>query len=77
MHLLIIILLIGFALFLGFIYFIPTLIAINRNHHNRNAIFALNLLLGWSFIGWAISLTWSLTQVYPRNQPLKATLIHH
>jgi len=42
-------------------YFLPTLIAAGRRKRNTVAIFALNLLLGWSLIGWVISLVWSLT----------------
>lgn len=42
-------------------YFLPTLIAGIRNHHNAGAILALNLLLGWTFIGWAAALVWSFT----------------
>ena len=49
-------LLIGLA-----IYFLPTIIAMARGKRNALAIFAMNLLLGWSFIGWAIALVWSLT----------------
>lgn len=44
-------------------YFIPTAIAAFRGHHNTMAIFGLNLLLGWTFIGWVASLIWSLTAV--------------
>jgi hypothetical protein len=44
-------------------YFIPTTIAAFRGHHNTMAIFGLNLLLGWTFIGWVASLIWSLTAV--------------
>ena len=32
-----------------------------RRKANTIAIFALNLLLGWTFIGWIVSLVWSLT----------------
>lgn len=45
------------------LYFIPTVIAFFRGHHNAVAIFGLNLLLGWTFIGWVASLVWSLTAV--------------
>lgn len=58
-----IVLVIGLALFLGAIYFMPTIIALNRKHHNRYAIFVLNLFLGLTFVGWVISLSWSLTKV--------------
>lgn len=36
-------------------YFIPTFIAMDR-HHRRAAVFAVNLLLGWTLIGWSVAL---------------------
>ena len=42
------------------IYFLPTFVAKKRNHKNTAAIFALNLLTGWTFLGWAIALVWAL-----------------
>lgn len=42
-------------------YFIPTLVACFRGHRDSTAIFALNFLLGWTFIGWVAALVWSLT----------------
>ena len=42
------------------LYFVPSFIAVNRNKRNKNAIFALNLLLGWTFVGWVVALVWSL-----------------
>ena len=41
-------------------YFLPTLIAFLRNHKNKLAIFLLNLLLGWTVLGWVVSLVWSV-----------------
>jgi len=41
-------------------YFLPTLIAFIRQHKNKLAIFLLNLLLGWTVLGWVISLVWSV-----------------
>jgi len=43
------------------IYFLPTVIALARGHHNGFAIFLTNLLLGWTLIGWVIALIWSVT----------------
>ena len=40
-------------------YFLPTLIAFLRQHKNKLAIFLLNLLLGWTVLGWVVSLVWS------------------
>jgi hypothetical protein len=41
-------------------YFLPTLIAFLRQHKNKLAIFLLNLLLGWTALGWVASLVWSV-----------------
>ena len=41
------------------VYFLPSLIAFSRQHKNKIAIFLLNLLLGWTVLGWVGSLVWS------------------
>ena len=53
----------GFFVVISFIvaYFLPALIAHVREHNNTAAIFVLNLLLGWSFIGWCVALVWAFT----------------
>lgn len=43
-----------------FFYFLPTLIAVHREHRNRGAIVVLNLFLGWTLIGWVIALVWAV-----------------
>ena len=45
----------------GFIYFLPAVVATAREHHQRPAIAVLNLLLGWTLIGWALALVWACT----------------
>ena len=50
-------------LILGALYFVPTIISNVRQHHNSSAIFALNLLIGWTFIGWVGALVWACTAV--------------
>lgn len=45
------------------LYFVPTLIANSRGHPNWPAICALNVLLGWTVLGWVASFVWSLTAV--------------
>jgi hypothetical protein len=47
------------------IYFLPSIIALARHHHNAFAIFLLNLLLGWTVLGWVGSLVWSVTAIAP------------
>jgi Superinfection immunity protein len=42
-------------------YLLPTLVAAWRSHHQTAAIFVLNLLLGWTVLGWIIALVWAMT----------------
>jgi hypothetical protein len=42
-------------------YFLPTMIALARRHHNAFAITLTNLFLGWTVLGWIIALVWSAT----------------
>ena len=42
-----------------FLYFLPAYLA--RNKSNFTAILVLNLLAGWTFIGWIIALVWALS----------------
>lgn len=44
------------------IYLLPSIIAFNRGRKNSGAIFVLNLLLGWSVIGWVVALVWSIKE---------------
>jgi Superinfection immunity protein/zinc-ribbon domain len=41
------------------LYFLPAYLA--RNRSNFTAILVLNLLAGWTFIGWIIALVWALS----------------
>ncbi|MBO5928224.1 MAG: superinfection immunity protein [Clostridia bacterium] len=43
------------------IYFLPSCIGWSRSHNNGTAIFILNLLLGWTILGWVCALIWSFT----------------
>lgn len=38
----------------GAIYLFPSYIG--RKHRNQKAIFIINILLGWTFLGWIVSL---------------------
>ncbi|MBD0257063.1 MAG: superinfection immunity protein [Cytophagales bacterium] len=42
------------------LYFLPTILGWNKR--NVVAIFLLNLLLGWSLIGWIVALIWALAK---------------
>lgn len=52
--------LIVIAIGLG-VYFIPAIVASANNHPQAGAIGVLNLLLGWTLLGWVGALVWSLT----------------
>lgn len=43
-------------------YFYPMYEAHFRKQPNFDAIFMVNLLLGWTFIGWIVALVWSLRE---------------
>lgn len=43
------------------VYFLPTILAANKVHKNMGAIAALNILAGWTFLGWLIALIWACT----------------
>jgi len=55
------------ALVLGavLVYFLPWLIAWGRGKSNTVAIFVLNLLLGWTLVGWVVALVWASTAETP------------
>src|SRR5271163_4379903 len=66
----------GFFLVVSiFLYFLPAFLA--RDKHNFTAILVLNLLAGWTVIGWIIALVWALSsasqpQAPPPFQPAPA-----
>lgn len=45
------------------LYFLPAIVAQQRGHHNTGAILLLNVLLGWTVLGWIVALVWSATAV--------------
>ena len=51
----------GSFIILSLIYFFPTMICLLRRHNNKIPIFIVNILLGWTFIGWVVALVWSFT----------------
>ena len=57
------------------IYFLPTIVASNRGHESAGAIFFLNLLLGWTMLGWVVAFVWAFTNpthVVVNNQTQKS-----
>ncbi|MBI3602214.1 MAG: superinfection immunity protein [Candidatus Omnitrophica bacterium] len=48
-----------FGLWCLIFYFIPTIVAKLRRHINFASILLLNLLLGWTILGWVGALIWA------------------
>lgn len=46
---------ITFLIIVGFVYFLPTIIANNRRPPNFYSIVLLNVLLGWTIVGWLVA----------------------
>jgi len=42
-------------------YLLPTSIAYKRRHRSLLAIFVMNLIFGWTLLGWGLSLVWACT----------------
>jgi len=58
------------------IYILPSIIVIIRNHQSSTSIILLDLLLGWTLVGWVFALVWSFTnpaQVIVNNQTAQST----
>ncbi len=47
-------------------YFIPAIIATNRDHRNQGTILFLNLILGWTFFIWLALILWAVIE---RREP--------
>ena len=50
------------AAFMFIFYFLPWGVAASNHHLNTTAIFILNLLLGWTGLGWIVALIWAFTK---------------
>lgn len=44
------------------LYFLPSIVARARNHRNCGGVFILNLVFGWTLVGWVASLIWATYQ---------------
>ena len=55
-------------LMLGLVfYLLPSVISATRNTQHSGAIFAVNLLFGWTTLGWIAALIWAIVE-----QPARA-----
>jgi tetratricopeptide (TPR) repeat protein len=53
------------------LYCLPTLIAHARHRRQTTTICLLNLLLGWTLVGWVAALVWALLEETPRQLELQ------
>jgi hypothetical protein len=44
-----------------FLYFLPSVISFKRHVRSRVQVLILNLVLGWSLLGWFIVLVWAFS----------------
>ena len=42
------------------LYMLPTLIAFGREHPHRQDLAVVNILLGWTLIGWVGAFLWAM-----------------
>jgi len=48
-------------------YVLPTLLAFKRDRHKKWRIAAINLLLGWTLIGWIVAMLMTYAYEPPRD----------
>ena len=51
------------------LYLCPTIVAVLRKHNATRGVFAVNLFLGWTIIGWLVALVWSMSSNKRSTQP--------
>ena len=59
-------------LFFSLINLLPSIVAFVRKHRSKWSIFIINILLGWTIIGWIITLVWSLSYAGENHQTEQA-----
>lgn len=50
---------ISIVIFSIIIYFVPSIMAYDKQHSQKQTILLINFLLGWTVIGWIASLIWA------------------
>ena len=74
-HVITVIVLIGLAMAAAGLYLLPVLVGWARHVPGLAAIAVIDLLLGWTFVGWVAALALALRPVYPAG-PL-VQLVQH
>ena len=58
-------------------YLAPSIVALVRRAPNTSSVVAVNVLLGWSLIGWAIALAMALRSAHPDGGTGPVTVIQN
>jgi len=53
------------------LFFLPNIVAYSRGHNSAHAILALNILLGWTVLGWVVAMVWALTGNVTKREKAK------
>jgi hypothetical protein len=56
------------------LYELPAIVAYRKKHPRFLAILCLNILLGWTIIGWIVALVWACTGNCVHNSTLSPTI---
>jgi hypothetical protein len=57
-------------------YYVPTMIALWREHPRAGAIYTINFFLGWTCIGWVAALVWAfICQPVRRSDPMAGRIL--
>lgn len=51
---------------LALVYFVPTIVAARREHGDLWPILIINVLTGWTIIGWLTAMVWAMSPEMPR-----------
>ncbi|HEX4012350.1 MAG TPA: superinfection immunity protein [Candidatus Cybelea sp.] len=55
------------------LYFLPSILAVVNHRRNSATIVVLNILLGWSFVGWIAALVMALMK---DSEPVRVVHVH-
>jgi hypothetical protein len=51
------------ALLLIVLYFLPTVVACSRGVRNQGSVIVVDLLLGWTLVGWVVAMAMACRSV--------------
>jgi hypothetical protein len=57
------------------VYFFPSIVAAWRGHLSAGSIILLNIVFGWTFIGWFLALLWAVSGNTRTNQRRQARIV--